>query len=506
MANQTNAGDDEQLGRFGSRTFKIVGAASTAVAAITTLYTTVFSPDTDLLRLLALAAILFGLTTLGIAAALLLMKRRVPLDSGEGQVVTLAFPPQERAAARTLLLPFAALLFAVALVVLFIDYRLTPKIYNISLLEGDNEVLHIRGTGFGRDPGRIRVRFSQESEKESVATKVQTDSLDVAVPPTFQKGSISVRRGPRTSSALFFAYPGVVYDVGVVEMIQPTQVSPLAAILDKLEPVPGFPYFSRQSDHPTQWPPRVGKDRSEFHNLMVAQLSGLAGQELKRWEANAPQQISITGDDGELSLSQSYMRLRDLLQNSNNDYGKVSAAVGSNCSRALQILEEARHKLAAHMPNRLMILSVRNSQIQDVENLSVEIKVGGAVYDATVNEEGESARSLPWSPDRIDVNIPRLHPGYTANVQVWYYFMGPDKRFFADRADYEWAKTQGVVIGNISISNGQLRRTQKLLTHLEAYHRYPVDPVKGSPSFGMEVALPDSKPEQSPAASSAAHN
>jgi len=190
------------------------------------------------------------------------------------------------------------------------------------------------------------------------------------------------------------------------------------------------------------------------------------------------------------------MRLRMLLKDSNGDFGRIRAAVGPRCASAMEILEDARHKLATHMPNRLMILSVHNSQIQDVENLSVEIKIGGAVYDATVNEEGERARSLAWSPDRIDVDIPRVHPGYTANVQVWYYFMGPDKRVFPDAADFEWAKTQGVVIQNMSISNGQLRRSQKLLTGLEAYHRYPVDPVKGSPSFGREISLPDVKPDQ----------
>jgi len=131
-SHQSNAGDPERLTRFGSLTFKIVGGVTTAVAAITVLYTTLFSPDTDLLRMLALAAVLFGLITLGIAVALLLVRRRVPLASGEGQVVTPAFPPEERAAGRILLLPFAAGLLCVACVLFFLDYRLTPEIYGTS--------------------------------------------------------------------------------------------------------------------------------------------------------------------------------------------------------------------------------------------------------------------------------------------------------------------------------------------------------------------------------------
>lgn len=493
--------DSGQLARFGNLTFKIVGGASTAVAASTAFYTTLFSPDTDLLRLLAVAAILFSLITTGIAAALLFMKRRQALDSGEGQLVTPAFPPQERAAARTLLLPFAATLLSVALVLFFVDYRLTPKIYAISLTEGDNEILHIRGAAFGHDPSKIHVKFSQESQEEFVATGVQPEGVDVAVPPKFQKGNISVRRGPRSSAAMFFAYPGVLYDVAVVEMIQPTKVDELAQIEDRYETFPGFPYFSYVSDNPTQWPPRVGKDRKAFHDLITAQFSGEAGDELHRWETHAKQQISLVGDDGELGWSQSYMRLRYLLNNVKGDYGRVSAIVGPHCSQALQVLEEERHKLGTHMPNRLLMITVHNSQIQDIENLSVEIKIGGAVYDATVNEEGEKARSLEWSPDRIDVDIPRVHPGYDALVEVWYYFMGPDNRVFPDAADFEWAKTQGVVIGNMSISNGQLRRSQKLLAKLDAYHRYAVDPVKGSPTFGQEVPLPGAKPETSPSPS-----
>lgn len=493
---QTSPGRPAQLTRFGSLMFKLIGGASAAVAAITALYTTVFSSDTDLLRLLALAALLFGLVTLGVATALLLMKRRIALASRDGRMFTPAFSPEERSAARKLLLPLAGALFATALVLFLTDYRLTPKIYDLSLVEEDNEVLHIHGLGFGDDPSKLRVRFSQGSQEEVVATKVQPNDLDVAVPPKFLTGNISVRRGPRLSSEKFFTYQGVIYDVAVVEMMQPTKVDPIAALMDKMEPVPGFPYFSDTSDKPTQWPARVAKDRMRFFDLMKAQLSGAAGEELRRWETHAKQEISIVGDNGELSLDQSYMRLRSLLSNSNGDLRRIGAVVGPNCARALATLEEARRKLARDLPNRSMILSVHNSQIQDVQNFTLEIKIGGVVYDAAVNEEGEKARSLRWSPSRIDVDIPRLRPGYTATVQVWYYFMGPGERVFPDAADFEWAKTQGVVIGNMSISDGQLRPSQRLLKDLSAYHRYPVDPVKGSRTFGQVVVVPGSNSEQ----------
>jgi hypothetical protein len=498
VSNQAASDTPEQLTRFGSLAFKIMGGTSAAVAAVTALYATLFSPDTDLLRLLGLAAVLFGLITLGIAAGLLLMKRRAPVASGEGQVVTPAFPPEDRQAARKLLLPFAAGLVAIAFVMFAADYALTPKIYEASLLETDNEVLHLKGSGFGHDPGKIRVKFSQDSTEEFVASKVQPDGVDVAVPPKFQKGNITVRRGPRSSSSLFFTYPGVIYDVAVVEMMQPTEVDSVEAVFDKINAIPKFPYFSDTSDNTTQWPPQAEKGIAEFIDLMKAQLSGAAGSELQRWEKHAKQEVQILGDDGEMSVNQSYMRLRNLLNQNHGDVSKVAAIVGLHCAQAMETLETARHKLATHVPNRLMILSVHNGQIQDVENFSVEVKVGGAIYDATVNEEGEKTHRLEWSPERIDVDVPRLRPGYTAMVQVWYHFMGPEQRVFPDAADVEWAKTQGVVIGNMSISNGQLRRSQKLLADLEAYHRYPVDPVKSSPTFGKEISLPGAKPVTAP--------
>jgi hypothetical protein len=489
VPNQAGPGTPTQFTRFGSLAAKIIGGVGAAVTVLSTLYAVLFSPDTDLLRLLALAAVLLGVIAIGVGAALLIMKKSVPVPGSESQVVTPAFSAEDRASARKLLVPFAAVFFLVAMVLFAADYELTPRIADITLPEGDSEVLHIHGTGFGHDASRIRVKFAQESQEEFVATAAQPDAVEVAVPPKFLKGNITVRRGPRSSPPKFFAYPGVVYEAAVVELILPT-IDPIAAILNQLEPYPGFPYYSDTSDKPTQWPPRVGKDRTAFHGLVEQQLSGAAGAELASWVKHSKPTLQIIGgDEGELDLEQNYARLRSLLTTNHGDFAKIGSIVGPQCAKALATLEAARRKLASNLPNRALILRVRNRQIQDVENFTAEFKVGGSVYDVAVNEEGEKARSLEWSPDRINVDIARLRPGYMVDIEIWYNYLPPERRVFVDAADIEWAKTQGVVIGNLGISNAQLRRSPSLLTDLNAYHRFPIDPVKGSPTFGKLIAL-----------------
>jgi hypothetical protein len=259
----------------------------------------------------------------------------------------------------------------------------------------------------------------------------------------------------------------------------------------------------------------VFKDRSDFDAKMRQALSGAAAQEVASWEARTPAKLTFLGgslDDPQLKLNQSYARLRMLLTENHGDYGRVSAIVGPHAAQALRRLEDARRVLATNLPNRAFILRVRNRSPEDAENFTVELKVGGYVYDVTVNEEGEKAHSLQWSPDRINIDVPRLRPGYTNDVQVWYLYLPLSQRVFPDRADVEWEKTQGVVVDNLGISNGQIRRSSGLLTDLHPYHRYALDPVRGSPTFGplpeppAEATRPARQPQAQRAPSSVGRN
>ncbi len=273
------------------------------------------------------------------------------------------------------------------------------------------------------------------------------------------------------------------YEAAVVAMISPSS-NPIGAIMNRLEPYPGIPYFSAESDHPSQWPPRVFKDRTAFHQLIVQELSRAeASAELSRWRQNKPPQMQVTGksqDDPEFN----YTLLRNLLIESGEDYSAVATKVGPHCEQALRRLEAARREIEESLPNRLLILRVVNKLDEDVEHFTVEIRLSGSVYEVTLNAEGEKAKSLEWTPSRFSLEIPLLRPNYIADVFVWYYTLPLESRAFPGPMDVRWALTEGIVIENLAASRVQITKTNGLLDNLGAYRRFPVDPVRHSPTFG----------------------
>jgi hypothetical protein len=477
---------DAPLTRFAKIGFNIVGGAAAAVTAVATIYGSIFSPKQDLLEFLGFALATFSVLTFGLTAFVALRRNKREARRSETEVLHPAFSYEDRRAALTRMLPLGIVFALCATVMFTIDHLLTPKILSISLSDMDDEVLVIKGSGFGDDASKVWIRFSESSTEEQVARRDDTNGIEVVVPENFTKGTISIRRGPRVSESVSFTFPGVIYDTAVVRLIQEGE-DPVAQIMSQVETYPGFPYYSDVSDKPTQWPPRVFKDRADFQEKILQLLSGDALRETTNWESQNPPSLTIIGgdsDDMKLQIEQSYARLRMLLTDNHDDFDHVGTIVGPHASEALRKLEIARRGLVTDLPNRVLILRVRNRSPMNADDFTVELNVGGEVYDVTVNEEGEKARSLQWSPDRIDIDIPHLRPGNTTDIQVWYAYLPISERTFPDAADVEWEKTQGVVIDNLGISNGQIRRSKGLLIDLQPYYEYPVDPVKGSPTFG----------------------
>ncbi|MBI4246710.1 MAG: hypothetical protein HY614_05930 [Candidatus Rokubacteria bacterium] len=479
----------EPLRRLPGLTVKVITGLAGVLTAISTVYATLVSPSTDLYRLLGLAALLVSLATLGLAAWVLTARTRKRPQMGEGVLVEPAFAPGARRDALTRLVPLGAAFLILCGLGFLVSSLLSPTLRQISLLETDSEVLVLTGKSFGTRADSVRVIFPDG--KDQVPTKVEPARIEVRVPDRFRSGGISVRRGPRSSAMLFFAYPGIVYDAAVVELIAPA-AGGVGALMNLIEPFPGFPYYSPESDAPSQWPPRVFKDRTAFGRRVREALSGAAAEEIARWHSRTPPRLGVTGvarDDPFVW----YAQLRLLLTESGGNYARVAADVGPASIRALRELETARRELALELPNRALVLRVRNEQNEDAENFAAEIQIAGAVYDVTLNAVGERARSLEWTPNRFSVDLPRLRPGYTADIQVWYYYLPLESRVFAGAAEVQWAQTEGVVVGNLGISNGRLRRSPRLLGDLRAYHRYGVDPVRGSPTFGRTRA-PEPRP------------
>lgn len=72
--------------------------------------------------------------------------------------------------------------------------------------------------------------------------------------------------------------PRLEYGVAVFKMFDPGK-TPMGQIMQSVEPFPGFPYFSRESDHPSVWPPRVWTDRT---NLWEKYLSFFQDPEVRK--------------------------------------------------------------------------------------------------------------------------------------------------------------------------------------------------------------------------------
>lgn len=281
------------------------------------------------------------------------------------------------------------------------------------------------------------------------------------------------------------AHTTVAYDVAIVEMISPSSQG-VGAIMNKLEPFPGFPYFSRESDHPSQWPPRVFRDRSAFAQQIRKLLAAPdTAAELARWQASHPAQVTVvgrrtTGDDA----VHRYAALRLLLSEHKDDYARIQHVVGPQAATALERLDAARRSIEEDLPNRLLILRVVNQSARDVEEFTVEVHLSGSIYDVTLNALGERAQSLEWTPNRFWVEVPLLRPSYRAELHVWYSTLPLSARVFPSPMDVRWEQTAGIVIENIVASDVTPVRQDDLLDDLAAYHRFPVDPVRSSPTFG----------------------
>jgi len=483
-ADELNAREMPSL-RLASLGFRAVSAIAAGVTAMGAIWTGIVSPGRNLLQFLAFGAATLGVVALGVAAIVLWFKRRIILAEGVKFESRPVFTLEERGAARARLIPLGLALLVGSIALFVADHQLTPKISEIRLSDDDTDVVLIVGNHFGTNASRLWGHFEGAAVEEQVARKVAVHGIEILVPSKFSKGSISVRRGPRSSNAVSFTYPGVIYETAVVELIQPA-TDPIQRIMAQLEPYPEFSYYSGLSDKPTQWPPRVFKDRDDFDGKIRRELSGAALMEVTHWEEQYPAKLTFVGgnaDDPQSSLNQSYARLRMLLTENGRDYRRIEGKVGDHAARALRVLEDARRTLTEDLPNRMFILRVSNRSPEDSDNFTAELTIDGGVYDVTVNEEGEKARSQQWSPGRINIDIPRLRPGYSVDVRVWYAYQPVSERVFADAADVEWEMTQGVVVNNLGVSNGLIRRAKDLLRDLKPYHQFNVDPVHGSPTF-----------------------
>ena len=272
------------------------------------------------------------------------------------------------------------------------------------------------------------------------------------------------------------------YDTAIVEMIYPAE-SVYGSIMNQIEAFPAFPYFSPESDHPSQWPPQIFNERDAFFKAIVQRLSGPAAMELATWRKNNPPKIKRPGTP-ETDPVYNYSMVRYSLTESGRDFETVRNEIGPACAEALIDLEQMRRGLEENVPNRLLIVRVLNQGDEDITNFRTDISINGSVYDITVNSMGKQAKSEEWTPNRFSIEVPLLQPNYKIDLFVWYYYQPLASKVFPGPMDLKWAQTEGIVIENMVASGVKVIESDHLLNDLPAYNRYPVDPIRNSPTFG----------------------
>ncbi len=275
---------------------------------------------------------------------------------------------------------------------------------------------------------------------------------------------------------LFIPTSKVEYAAAVFRMFDPATQG-VGAINDRFEPYVGFPYYSRESDHPSYWPGRVTRDRNALHERFEA-FFGRADVQAALAEARAKAgdessvEIHSSAPGGPENLSALVGTARIFFNfHLNADPGALAKLLGEPLAREFLAVEAARNEQRAFLPNRIAILRICNAGTRTVRGVTIEYEVAGYVYDTKVRAVSEGA-SEPYLPFEHRLTIPTLLAGQAYDITVWYRYQSVDERVFPDKINFIQELTQGFTISNIAAGTGaKLVFKPDLLEKVPAYDR-----------------------------------
>jgi hypothetical protein len=277
-------------------------------------------------------------------------------------------------------------------------------------------------------------------------------------------------------SSVFEPTPKVGYSLAIAEMFDPFRVGKLAQILDKIELYPGFPYYSRESDHPSAWPLRVDRDRQTLFQEYIDLLSKFD------FASRAGNDIKIVGRrtrDGERSRSDIIANLRNWY------YNRLGASptalvdvVGKDAAAAFLRVEQLRSDLRDDFPNRFALLRIKNIGKVDTKDITIELDIYGALYDHAISADAEHTHGATYDRAARRIVIDKMLPGYLVEIRFWYNYLPVDQRVFPDKKDIILDVTQGIVVNNIAVSGGHAIGDRTLVEQLDAYQLMYVGSAK----------------------------
>jgi hypothetical protein len=294
--------------------------------------------------------------------------------------------------------------------------------------------------------------------------------------------------------SLFAPAPKLEYGVVVFRLIDPFEVSPLARVMQGVELFPGFPYYSRESDHPSAWPPRVFSDRTMLFDEFAKLYSDpdlrahLAADPTFR-----PESVTFVGGgpepEEERALRQYIAGARlHLLDVAGKGQAALDQLLGPAASHGFVEIERRRAEMRQWFPNRLAIVRVHNSGRLDITNLGIELEIAALIYDCAIEADPDKVRKSVWDGNSHRVSFERLPRDYTAEVRLWYRYQSVKEKAFGDKIDVIHELTQGLQITNIAASQTQVRFEPALVSDLAGYERLYLGDARKKDSYEAELS------------------
>jgi hypothetical protein len=264
------------------------------------------------------------------------------------------------------------------------------------------------------------------------------------------------------------------YAVAVFRMVNPADVG-VGTVTDRFQPYVGFPYYSRESDHPSYWPARVSRDQqalSETYQAFFGQpkvQAALAAARMQTGDDSSVQVLSSApgGTDPVYAVIASARMFFNF--NLNGDAVALGQYLGENMAAQFLAVEDARNIQSQSLPNRIAILRLRNVGRRTVRNVTIEYEVAGDVYDTKVLAVASDTNE-PFLPYEYRVVIPRVLAGQSYDISIWYTYLSVNDRAFPDKINFIQELTQGFTVSNIAVeTGGKVVFKPNLLKEVPAY-------------------------------------
>lgn len=273
----------------------------------------------------------------------------------------------------------------------------------------------------------------------------------------------------------------LLYDARLYRMLPAVAGSPVRQISAKFEPLPGFPFFSFESDHPSRWPKRVDEDRMRFGARILAFLAdaehaAAVAAALKTDPSTFEILTSRRRSSEEQRTSEAmqvYSKLRMLFNlNLEGDAARLKEALGEASTRAFLDLENDWQVLGEQMPNRILTLGLSHDRAVALEDVTVSLAIVGDLYDAMLDEDRALAREELEAigvGHKFTLDLGSIPPASTTFLRIWFNYIALADRFDPKPIHVRAEPTEGVLLHSLGAEGVDVEPVSDLVRDERVY-------------------------------------